>query len=377
MMMSFNISRGIVATVVSATATVMLLLLSLSSTSVLVHAFTEGGFQSGPSPGAMYAGGLHYDTSWDTIYMTGAHYNADFTDHDGTANDLMVGTELDEASSCYVGMLDMSLNNEAGTNTGDNDETFHTLTNWKSYGDPDVMETCSAITTDRNKNAYVVGSVAKGGFFHKVKVVPIVALTAVIQKNNLDFVNAAIANTMSADESKFKKNLLYPLAVISSENDNVLYVAALTSTDKIGKPLTGQPNWQEEQMLGSTFYLSVLKWQIKNVDKNNAPKLLWIKDFPVDPSLESDGVTTTIPNVFIGGMVLQTDSNGLKHLLIAGSTRGTGIGYGNAEENSDDEDGFIMQLDPADGGFLSQKRHKGKKKNKQQTGTNNQREGTG
>jgi hypothetical protein len=331
-----------------------------------VLGYIDGGFQSGPSPGAMYAGGLKYDSKWDTLYMTGSHYNVDFKDHDGTANDLMVGTELDVESSCYVGMLDMNL---IGPTSGD---TFHTLTNWRSYGDPGVMETCSAVTTDENKHAFIVGSVAKNGFFHKVKNHPIVALTAVVQKNNLDFVNAAIASS----DSNSNQNLLYPLAVIHSDtNDQVLYVAALTSVDRTQNPISGQPNWQEKQKLGSSFYLSVLKWKIKNNDSKE-PVLLWIKDFPME--LESDGVT--VPDVFIGGMLLQNDSNGFEHLLIAGSTRGTGTGYGEAEPDSDDEDGFIMQLSPKDGSFLFHKRHKGRKKknnNKDNIGTNNLREGTG
>eukprot|EP00751_Fragilariopsis_kerguelensis_P011437 CAMPEP_0170773322 /NCGR_PEP_ID=MMETSP0733-20121128/9311_1 /TAXON_ID=186038 /ORGANISM="Fragilariopsis kerguelensis, Strain L26-C5" /LENGTH=111 /DNA_ID=CAMNT_0011115701 /DNA_START=194 /DNA_END=527 /DNA_ORIENTATION=+ len=76
----------------------------------------------------------------------------------GTANDLMQGTELDGASSCFVAKLDVSDNDEM---EAADLESFHTLTNWKSYGDPGVMETCAAITTDDDHNqAFVVGSVA-------------------------------------------------------------------------------------------------------------------------------------------------------------------------------------------------------------------------
>jgi len=169
-MTTSSITRGGVATTkpttAAAAAAILLLAVSLSSSgqtqqTLGVSAHT-GGFQSGPSPGAVYAGGLHYDANEDTVYLTGSHYNIDFTPHDGTANDLMQGTELDGASSCFVAKLDVSDNDEM---EAADLESFHTLSNWKSYGDPGVMETCAAITTDKKNQAFVVGSVAKGGFF--------------------------------------------------------------------------------------------------------------------------------------------------------------------------------------------------------------------
>jgi len=167
-MTASSITRGGVASTTAAmtataAAAILLLAVSLSSSgpTLGVSAHT-GGFQSGPSPGAVYAGGLHYDANEDTVYLTGSHYNIDFTPHDGTANDLMQGTELDGASSCFVAKLDVSDNDEM---EAADLESFHTLSNWKSYGDPGVMETCAAITTDKKNQAFVVGSVAKGGFF--------------------------------------------------------------------------------------------------------------------------------------------------------------------------------------------------------------------
>jgi len=383
-MTASSITRGGVAKTTTVTtamrATAAILLLAVS----FVSAHT-GGFQSGPSPGSVYAGGLHYDADEDTVYLTGSHYNIGFQPHDGTANDLMQGTELDGSSSCFVAKLDVSDNDEM---EAADLESFHTLTNWKSYGDPGVMETCAAITTDDHNQAFVVGSVAKGGFFHKFKEHKIAGLTAVLTKDELDFVNAAIATTDDMGNSNYgKKHLLYPMSVIHSNTKNGdgeqknLYVAALTSTDHDKNPDAAslqEPDMQKIHMYGTSFFVSVLKIKFK-LNNKHEPQLEWIQSFPVDNDLN----TGAPPPVFIGGMLKQQDINGNSHLLIAGSTRGAGKGYGASEADTDDEDGFIMQLSPLDGSFLAHSRHQAKnKKNKKQnledqTGTNNLREGTG
>jgi len=363
-----------------AASAMLLLLLSLSSGVSADHQRT-GGFQSGPSPGSMYAGGMHYDSKLDTVYMTGSHYNIDFISHDGTSNDLMQGTELDGSSSCFVGKLEnvssgsspkksnndddsLDFDNDEDTNTN-NDKSFHTLSDWKSYGDPGVMETCSAITTDKNNQAFVVGSVAKGGFFHKVKKHKLVGLTAVLNKKNLNFLNAAIETTDSLNNDNGQKNLLYPMSVIHSNiegEQKYLYIAALTSTNNKSNDdaaSLNQPNMQKVHMYGTSFHISVLKMKFK-LNNNKEPQLVWIQDFPIDNDLN----TGDVPPAFIGGMLQQIDSKGVNHLLIAGSTRGSGTGYGASAPDSDDEDGFIMQLNADDGSFLYQKRHKGKKNKK-------------
>jgi len=387
-MTASSITRGGVAKTTTVTtamrATAAILLLAVS----FVSAHT-GGFQSGPSPGSVYAGGLHYDADEDTVYLTGSHYNIGFQPHDGTANDLMQGTELDGSSSCFVAKLDVSDNDEM---EAADLESFHTLTNWKSYGDPGVMETCAAITTDDHNQAFVVGSVAKGGFFHKFKEHKIAGLTAVLTKDELDFVNAAIATTDDMGNSNYgKKHLLYPMSVIHSNTKNGdgeqknLYVAALTSTDHDKNPDAAslqEPDMQKIHMYGTSFFVSVLKIKFK-LNNKHEPQLEWIQSFPVDNDLN----TGAPPPVFIGGMLKQQDINGNSHLLIAGSTRGAGKGYGASEADTDDEDGFIMQLNPDDGSFLAHSRHQGKNKknnnnnnnnNKEEAGgTNNLREGTG
>mmetsp|Transcript_9971 Transcript_9971/g.11375 ORF Transcript_9971/g.11375 Transcript_9971/m.11375 type:complete len:855 (+) Transcript_9971:261-2825(+) len=386
-MTASSITRGGVASTTAAmkataAAAILLLAVSLSSSgqTLGVSAHT-GGFQSGPSPGAVYAGGLHYEADEDTVYLTGSHYNIDFTPHDGTANDLMQGTELDGASSCFVAKLDVSDNDEM---EAADLESFHTLTNWKSYGDPGVMETCAAITTDDDHNqAFVVGSVAKGGFFHKVKDHKLAGLTAVLRKDNLAFVNAAIQTTDDMSSMYGKKHLLYPISVIHSKKKPLhIFVAALTSTDREENPNASglkEPDMQKVHLYGTSFFVSVLKIKF-HFNNKNEPELVWLKSFPVKNNLN----TGAPPPVFIGGMLKQEDINGVSHLLIAGSTRGSGEGYGASEADTNDEDGFIMQLNPVNGSLLAHSRHQGKtKNNKKQNqeapeagGTNNLREGT-
>jgi len=340
-----------------------------------------GGFQSGPSLGAVYAGGLHYEPETEIVYMTGSHYNTDLIAHDGNYNQAMTGTELDGESSCYVTRLDLSQSNalllpttdSTKTETGGEEgKTFHTLSHWQSYGDPGVMETCAAITTNTER-AFVVGSVEKGGFFHKNSDYPVVGLAANLNKDTFQTGNAA---TTTAPSNPME-HLLFPVVVLKSHyNDNHLFVAALTSTDTTNNfPNTDQqqqPNWQEYHKYGSSFYLSVMAYTY-NENKNNLD-LKWIQEFPVDSPPVTAAGGPLPPSVWIGGMLLQRDSNKVQHLVIAGSTRGAGQAYGAVEPGSEDEDGFIVQLRVEDGTFLQQARHDSKKT---YVGTNNLREGTG
>lgn len=363
----------------------LLLLLQIIQPGVVVvspvSGYTMGGFQSGPSLGAVYAGGLHYEPETEIVYMTGSHYNTDLIAHDGNYNQAMTGTELDGESSCYVTRLDLSQSNalllpttdSTTTETGGEEgKTFHTLSHWQSYGDPGVMETCAAITTNTER-AFVVGSVEKGGFFHKNSDYPVVGLVANLNKDTFQTGNAV---TTTAPSNPME-HLLFPVVVLKSHyNDNHLFVAALTSTDTTNNsPNTDQqqqPNWQEYHKYGSSFYLSVMAYTY-NENKNNLD-LKWIQEFPVDAPPVTAAGGPLPPSVWIGGMLLQRDSNKVQHLVIAGSTRGAGQAYGAVEPGSEDEDGFIVQLRVEDGTFLQQARHDSKKT---YVGTNNLREGTG
>lgn len=351
-------------------AAVLLPLLSSPFLSLSVSGL-DGGFQSGPSPGSFYAGGMTYDLATNTVYTTGSHYNIDLHDHDGSTNDLMQGTGLDIASNCFVSKLDMS--------RIANSDSFNSLTDWSSYGNPGVTETCTTVATGEGQT-FVVGSAEKGGLLHDDNNYPLLGVTAILDADTLSFISGSSSQSVSytgdTEDNTIQTKLLYPVSAVheSGNKFDFLYVAALTSTDKElnpnNPPVDGNEiNWQETQKFGKSFYLTVYKVK-SNKSNKSPPELLWMIDFPID--MASDG---TVPPVFAGGMILQEDSKGTRHLLVSGSTRGTGRGYGPADPNTIDQDGFVMQLDPKDGSFLMHKRQQSKKKDL--VGLNNLREGTG
>jgi hypothetical protein len=266
---------------------------------------------------------------------------------------------------------------------GDDNDTFHGMTDWKSYGNLGAMETCSAMTVGP-KNAFVVGSVEKGGWLHDTispSEHPLLAFVADLDPTTLDVLSAT---TEQSSEEPLQK-LVYPISVI--HEGRILVVAALTSSDaeinaRVQADMVKNPkkefNWQMLHKYGQSFHVSVFKLRLADAENRVTTQVMWHKEFPVD--VESDG--ETIPPVFLGGMILQKDVNGMRHVVIAGSTRGTGRGYGPADPNTIDEDGFLMQLNYEDGEFLKNYRVKGLEGTDRQNdpeaqqGTNNLREGT-
>lgn len=317
----------------------MLLALSVPTTNAFAP---EGGFQSGPSPGAFYTGGMTYIANNDRAFVTGSHYNQNIKNHDKTKNDMMEGTARDTASSCYLGKIDFQT-------AADENQVYHSLSDWISYGNAGKIETCSAVAGTQGSDVYVVGSVAEGGLFSDGY--PMQGLLSILDKDTLGFIDATLIKS-AQDPSK---HMIYPLDVIHDEGRRFIYVAALTSTDAKVNDIHGNkemPNWQSQHMLGSAFDVTVIKIHAPYGQKPNA---LWVQHYPLDA--EVDG---SVPEVFVAGMALQKDTNNIQHLLISGSTRGSGEAFGKSEPNSVDEDGFVMQLKLEDGTLIKSDRHKGK-----------------
>ena len=65
-----------------------------------------GGFQSGPSEGAFYSGGMNYIPNLNRAFFTGAHYNEEIMPKEITAGDKMTGVGKDSASNCYLAKMD-------------------------------------------------------------------------------------------------------------------------------------------------------------------------------------------------------------------------------------------------------------------------------
>jgi len=315
------------------------LLAAISATTAF--ASIQGGYQSGPSPGAFYSGGLEYIPSKNRAFVTGSHYNQGLLPHDGSQNDLMQGTTVDIASSCYLAKIDFD-----EVSSGD---TFHSLSDWVSYGNTGKIETCSAVASTAGSDVYVVGSTAQDGLFSDGY--PMQGLLSILDRDDLSFIDATLIKS-AQDPST---HMIYPLDVIHDFGRKYIYIAALTSTDATPNPIIGnkdQPNWQEQHLLGSSFDVTVIKIHAPVGEK---PDALWVKHFPLDA--ESDG---TRPPVFVAGMAIQRDTNGIQHLLVSGSTRGGGEAFGKAAPGSTDEDGFVMQLALHDGSFIQHDRHVGK-----------------
>jgi len=313
------------------------MLAALSSTT---EAYVQGGFQSGPSPGAFYSGGMSYIPSLNRAFLTGIHYNAGLIPHDGSDNDLMQGTVKDSEPSCYLAKIDFD-----DVASG---EVYHTLSEWESTGNVGKHEVCTAVAATKGSDVYAVGSVGPGGIFSDGY--PMEGLLSILDKDGLQFIDATLIKS-AQDPSK---HMIYPLDIIHDFGRKYIYIAALTSTDAKENAVIGNeemPNWIEQHKLGSSYDVTVIKIHAPFGEK---PSALWVQHFPLDA--EPDG---TRPPVFVAGMALQRDLNGLQHLLVSGSTRGSGEAFGRAAPDSVDSDGFIMQLALKDGSFIKHDRHKG------------------
>jgi len=313
--------------------------LTLSAYSVNAEG-VEGGFQSGPSPGNFYSGGMEYIHAVNLAFLTGIHYNAGIIEHDQSENDLMQGTVKDSKSNCFLGKIDF--HEAASANI------YHSLSDWESFGNVGKTETCTAVSATKGSDVYVVGSVGDGGMFSDGN--PMEGLLSILDKDTLQFIDATLIKSAN-DPSK---HMIYPLDVIHDFGRKYIYIAALTSTDAKTDTIIGnakEPNWMDQHEFGTSYDVTVIKIHAPFGEKPNA---MWVQHFPLDP--EPDG---SIPPVFIAGMVLQRDAEGLQHLLISGSTRGSGPAFGLAAPGSVDMDGFVMQLALKDGNLIKKDRHKG------------------
>ena len=100
----------------------------------------------------------------------------------------------------------------------------------------------------------------------------------------------------------------------------------------------------------STPGAAVVKLNMSDYSQNQTQ---WIREFPIgyenSPSLSS-------PQFSLGGILLKNNGNNSSSpfLIVAGSTRGVGEGYGSAV--GDDEDGYIALLDVSTGALLTNRK---------------------
>jgi hypothetical protein len=284
-----------------------------------------GAFQSGPNVGALYAGGLTYGIDTNEILATGITYDDN-------------GPQPTDQCSCFLAKF------SSAALQGD-------VLKASRLGNGQIVEACSAISFVGPSNFVVVGNSDPGGMFGK----PDVA-TGFAMALTTDYFEVKTGKSLESDQ------VSYPVSVIGEEETNTIYVATLTSTSLDPNPSAetvreqySEPNWLKYRQYGSRYEMTVEAIDFQS--DLNAMITLWNSNFPIAP----DGAGNK-EDVYLAGMILKIIQGGEKVLITAGSTRGHGEAYGEADGN--DEDGFITILD-VQTGQLSQS-----------VSTNNERIGT-
>jgi hypothetical protein len=278
---------------------------------------SASGVQSGPNPGSIYAGGMIYDTSDDMAYATGITYE------EATGDEVV-------ASSCFVSEIDMI------DWSWDKTEVL---------GTPTVLESCQSLSMIDKTTLVVIGNSEPTGL-HSIDSNKMTGFSMAVDKHSLTENSGFSLKTSSASKIPFPTNIV-------TNGDNI-YIAALTSTDDVPSSASASasaspfPDWIENPKYGSSLDMTIIKLGLRQSEFLGVPDgevemtEEWVKEFPVDP--EANGV---VPRVYIGGMIVKNDN----FLVVAGSTRGLGVGLGPAA--GDDEDGFLTLVDIATGELLS------------------------
>ena len=301
-----------------------------------------GDSSSGGGVGPLYSGGMYFDQVNELLYMTGINYNQALG-----GDDIMfgVGTVTETNSNCFVSIIDMS-----------DDGNFQYFDEWKTHGSSSSVQTCTSVTVRNPSELIVVGSTQNSADISSFldttattttvdSSIPLLGMALVVDKTSLEWVSGL---PLSTKEISPTTKLLYPISTVSDTSGNSIYIAALTSTDATQQQQDPFTNWEETQLYGSSFDMTVIKLQLSQsaeVDGVPSGQIVatetWTQEFPLtDPSAR----------VYIGGLIYKrSTSNEL--VIVAGSTRGLGTGYGSA--TGDDEDGFITVLDPSTGELFS------------------------
>jgi len=377
-----------VATTASATKVASLttsLLLSvllafLSSLSNLECVIAGGAFQSGPNKGSIYAGGLDY--VGDSVYITGITYDYN-------------GNKPTDESSCFVSKLNSRY------------LQHHDVAISSTIGYGDVMEVCYGISLlhdplrpvrGEHKPFVVSGTSDPGGIYGSSQDIPSGFVMSLNPSVTEDF---TVQGGLSIDEAGQTNTVSYPVSILYEFDRNVntapgtegtwdlerkdgqIFIASLSSVDLDLSPtansvskLTGergqkyQPNWMEFRKYGKSFEMTLHRFITRSdIDNDGVVGLKieedWTETYPID----IDPDTGDKPDVYLAGMIRKkipnhpgaSDNSWLAELegsvdellIVAGSTRGMGLGYGDAQYNSDDEDGFISVISTETGKLIS------------------------
>jgi len=298
------------------------------------------GLQSGPSSGAMYAGGMYFDKGDNTLYMTGIHYNDDIeSDNDK----VFTGNAPDtDSSSCFI--ASMRLNFDDSTSS----YAFDGIGDWASKNNDVNQESCVTLALHKPSQLVVIGTKETTSSTSP----PLEGSISVFERNDIG--SKKLSETTLVDQDDTMTQLVYPVAITSdSKSSDYLYLVVLASKDARDNSATASgkyPNWLKVQRYGSAFDMHVSKIKLSQgsgggIDGISTGAVIaskeWTTEFPLNRPDD---------RVFIGGIIHKStsDNNGL--VIVVGSTRGTGPGYGLSDGN--DEDGFVTVIDPSTGGIL-------------------------
>jgi hypothetical protein len=228
-------------------------------------------------------------------------------------------------------------------------------------------EMCNAVTMHEPKHLVVVGNKAMDG-----NNIPLMGFLSVLDKNNLENM---LDETSFVDQDNRFEEIVYPVAVTTGVDDgDDVYIASLTSIDAFNNDrFFPYPDWLKTQKFGSSFDMHVTKMRLNrspgvgggsgsdnsdfdgigeggggNNDDSITVSKAWTTEFPLyDSSQMVDGVP---PRVYIGGILHKKTSSEKSIVIVVGSTRGEGDGYGSAVGN--DSDGFVTVVDSDSGTIL-------------------------
>ena len=309
------------------------------------HAVTKveaGGIQSGPSSGAMYAGGMFLDKGDDTLYVTGIHYNNDIQSN---SNDKQfAGTSPStESSSCFVASMRLK--------PVDNYSSFEFggIGDWRTSVNDVDQESCMALALHKPSQIVVVGTKEKTSSDSP----PLEGSLSVFERNALK--NKKLSETTLVDQDQTMTQLVYPMAIASdSKSSDFMYVVVLASKDAQDNSASASgtyPDWLKVQRYGSAFDMHVSKIKLTQGDGEGTfdgiatgsiiASKEWTTEFPLDNPQD---------RVFIGGIIHKQTADNKGLVIVVGSTRGSGDGYGLSDGN--DEDGFVTVIDPSTGNIL-------------------------
>lgn len=274
------------------------------------------GLQSGPDrSGSSYVASAVYSASDHTIVMTGTTYGS-FWSNDQT---------LVDTSGCFLAIAKIDA----------------AAASWKQsihLSVPGIPEGCSDLFLMDDQTIWLTGFTTNGGILDTIKgevraETPRVqnGMLVQVRRQGLDLVGGHVIE----DEA-----VVYPTHLAHTIKDNNLYLTAMETNNVVrnDQVLTSKLDPAVNYSHGAGFDLTFSRWEIVNVTYN-ATQL----QSSVLKKYRKYYGTASGDEVQVGGVVKKD-----KIVVVAGSTRGGGSGFG-AEPAQGDYDGFIMKLNTYDG----------------------------